>query len=122
MKKAILAFVVVVWSCMSFGHAFAATPLGVTKQVSMAGTGGLEVAARKCADKVGTGEWQSCIAHHDGLYSLNRDGSVSRNYVRDEKAPQPRDGEVECLADGFATIGGQVVWEVRENPSCHFKK
>ena len=123
MKKAVLAALVISLAFVSSAHASDWTSMGVTKDVSMAGTGGLDIAARKCADKVGTGEWQSCVAHHDGLYTLNKNGSVSRNYVRAEKAPKPQDaGEVICKAGGFVNKNGQIVWEVPESPNCRFAK
>lgn len=122
MKKVIFA-VLVFLAFVSSAQAGEWTSMGVTKDVSMAGTGGLDVAARKCADKVGTDAWQACVAHHDGLYTLNRDGSVSRNYVRAEKAPKPHDaGEVVCTAGGFVNKNGQIVYEVPENPKCRVAK
>lgn len=119
MKKISLLFAVVVLSFLSFGKAFADTPLGVTKQVSMAGSGGLDVAAHKCAPLVGTGEWQACVSHHDGLYSLNKDGTISRNYTREAAAPKPHeDGEIVCAAQGFSSKNGQIVWGVQADSAC----
>lgn len=119
MKKISLLFAVVVLSFLSFGKAFADTPLGITKQVSMAGSGGLDVAAVKCADKVGTDAWQGCVAHHDGLYSLNKDGTISRNYVREAAAPKPHeDGEIVCVAQGFTSKNGQISWGVQSEADC----
>ena len=61
-----------------------ATTLERTGEV--AGTAGLNVAAKKCASLEGTREWQTCVAHYDGLY-IKRNGTIVRSYNLSGDAP-----------------------------------
>lgn len=63
------------------------------KAGEIAGTAGLEVAAKKCASLEGTKEWQACVAHYDGLYTKSN-GSIKRSYVISPDAPKPT-GQIE---------------------------
>lgn len=118
MKKVFLLYIVAVLSFLSFGHAYAAS--GPTKHVVVAGSGGLDVAARECAPFLGQPSWQACVAHHDGLYTPNTDGSISRNYVRDHLAPKPNlDGPVTCVAEFVKMPSGDIGWAFPANQTCN---
>ncbi|TAN36523.1 hypothetical protein EPN27_00680 [Patescibacteria group bacterium] len=117
MKKSLfvvaLAFVAIIGSS---GSAYAAGP---TKHVVVAGSGGLDVAAKECAPHLGQPSWQACVAHHDGLYTPNADGSISRNYIRVDDAPAPNaDGPITCEAKFVAMQNGDIGWEFPTNPKC----
>ena len=57
------------------------------KTGEIAGTAGLAVAADKCAPLEGSKEWQSCVAHYDGLYTKNN-GVIKRSYTPSGDAPK----------------------------------
>ena len=57
-----------------------------TKTGEIAGTAGLQVAAKKCASLEGTKDWQACVAHYDGLYT-KRNGTIVRSYNLSADAP-----------------------------------
>src|SRR5271169_1262399 len=59
----------------------------------IAGTAGLDVAAKKCAPLEGTREWQTCVSHYDGLYT-KRNGIIMRSYTLSADAPVPT-GQIE---------------------------
>ena len=63
------------------------------KKGEIAGSAGLEVAAKKCAALEGSREWQTCVAHYDGLYTKSN-GVIKRSYVQSADAPKPS-GQVE---------------------------
>ena len=63
------------------------------KTGEVAGTAGLDVAAKKCAPLEGTREWQACVAHYDGLYTKSN-GVIKRSYSLSADAPKPT-GQVE---------------------------
>lgn len=99
------------------GSAYAAS--GPTKHVVVAGSGGLDTAAKECAPYLGQPSWQACVAHHDGLYTPNADGSISRNYLRDTLAPKPNDGgPVTCVAEFVAMPNGDIGWAFPVSPTC----
>lgn len=64
-----------------------------TKTGEIAGTAGLEVAAKKCAPLEGSKEWQACVAHYDGLY-FKSDGVIKRGYELSANSPKPT-GKIE---------------------------
>lgn len=64
-----------------------------TKTGEVAGTAGLEVAAKNCAQLEGTRDWQACVAHYDGLY-FKSDGAIKRGYELSENSPKPT-GQIE---------------------------
>ena len=125
MKKIFVLVVLHLLLFVGLGSARAGTwsSSGITSDVSIPGSGGLDVATHKCAKFVGTLDWQSCVAHHDGLYSLGVDGSINRNYVRPADSPKPNpSGELICKASGFVNKSGQIVWEIPDNPLCRAVK
>ena len=71
----------------------ASGPVTFEKKGEVAGTAGLEVAAKKCASLEGSREWQTCVAHYDGLYTKSN-GVIKRSYVPSVDAPKPS-GQVE---------------------------
>lgn len=94
----ILAGVVGLSACASNGG------VAFEKKGEVAGTAGLEVAAKKCAALEGSREWQSCVAHYDGLYTKSN-GVIKRSYVPSTDAPKPS-GQVE-------TCHIKAVWDSR---------
>jgi hypothetical protein len=63
------------------------------KTGEVAGTAGLNVAAKKCASLEGAREWQECVAHYDGLYTMSN-GTIKRSYAISSDAPKPT-GQIE---------------------------
>ena len=70
-----------------------AETITIEKTGEVAGTAGLDVAVKKCAPLEGTREWQTCVAHYDGLYT-KRDGIILRSYKLSADAPVPT-GQIE---------------------------
>lgn len=66
------------------------------KRGEVAGSAGLEVAAKKCAALEGGREWQTCVAHYDGLYTKSN-GVIKRSYVQSVDAPKPS-GQIESCS------------------------
>ncbi len=117
MKKA--SFVVTLALAAIFGLTGSVHAAGPTKHVVVAGTGGLDVAAKECASHLGQPSWQSCVAHHDGLYTPNKDGTISRNYIRADTAPKPNaDGPIACVAELIKIPNGDIGWAFPVNPAC----
>lgn len=115
MKKVSIAVMVLVFGLM--GSVYAAS--GPTKYVEVAGSGGLNVAAKECALFLGQASWQACVAHHDGLYTPSADGTISRNYARSESAPIPNvGGPVACVAELVVMPNGDIGWVFSKNPTC----
>lgn len=85
----ILAVAIALTGCAGAGE----KGLVYEKTGEVAGTGGLEVAAQKCAQLEGTRDWQACVAHYDGLYTKSN-GAIKRSYVQSSEAPKPT-GQVE---------------------------
>lgn len=69
------------------------SPVTFTKTGEVAGTAGLEVAAKQCAPLEGSSEWQACVAHYDGLYTKSN-GTIKRSYAISADAPRPT-GKIE---------------------------
>lgn len=121
MKKALFVVLAVVSIVGLSGSAYAAS--GPTKYVAIPGSSGLEVAAKECAPFLGQPSWQACVAHHDGLYTPASDGSINRNYVRDELATKPNSmGPVECEAEFVKMPNGDIGWAIPSNPKCKWGK
>lgn len=98
-----VAVVVLLSGCAGTG-----TEISFTKPGEVAGSGGLKAAKERCANKKGTEEWQSCLAHHDGLYTEDANGNPVRNFTKPDTAPQPSaDGSVK-------TCRQKVTWNTRE--------
>lgn len=117
MKKALLVVLAVVSIVGLSSSANAAS--GPTKHVVVAGSGGLDVAAKECSPLLGQSSWQACVAHHDGLYTPNADGSISRNYIRVDDAPAPNaGGPVTCVAEFVKLPNGDIGWAFPANPIC----
>jgi len=118
MKKALFVVVLALVSILGLsGSAYAAS--GPTKHVVVAGSGGLDVAAKECAPLLGQPSWQACVAHHDGLYEPASAGSINRNFVRDELATKPNaGGPVTCVAEFVKMPNGDIGWAFPANPIC----
>lgn len=63
-----------------------AAEVSFNKTGEVAGTAGLKVAVKKCAELEGSREWQTCVAHYDGLYTKS-DGVIKRSYQLSPDAP-----------------------------------
>lgn len=121
MKK-VMPLVVLLFSflCVSVSANAASGP---TKHVVIAGSGGLEVAAKECAPFLGQPSWQACVAHHDGLYTPNADGSISRGYIRNEFVSKPNaDGPVKCVAEFVKMPNGDIGWVFPADLICKTAK
>ena len=66
-----------------------------TRTGEVAGTAGLDVAAKQCAPLEGTRDWQACVAHYDGLYTKSN-GTIKRSYATSPDAPRPTGQIVKC--------------------------
>lgn len=99
--------------------ACAGIDIGPVKQVTfektgeVAGTAGLGVAAKKCAQYEGTPEWQTCVAHYDGLYTKSG-GAIKRSYGLSEDAPKQTGRVEKCTM----TATWDSVSEVMTYSSC----
>ena len=97
-KVFVLVGVVALSACAS------SDKVSFVKKGEVPGSAGLEVAAKKCAPLEGSREWQTCVAHYDGLYTKS-DGVIKRSYVPSVDAPTPT-GQVE-------TCSIKAVWDSR---------
>jgi hypothetical protein len=90
----ILAAAMSISACSTVG--LGDNTVSFVKKGEVAGTAGLEVAARKCASLEGTKGWQTCVAHYDGLYTKSN-GVIKRNYERASDAPKPTGHLEQCV-------------------------
>lgn len=83
----------------------------------IAGTGGLDIAAKRCAQYEGTQEWQTCVAHHDGLYTKSG-GVIKRSYGLSEDAPKPTGKVEKCnMAATWDSVAEVMTYSSCERPT-----
>lgn len=100
-KLLIFSVAMALTACGSIGYN--ENTVSFVKKGEVAGTAGLVVAASKCASLEGTREWQTCVAHYDGLYTKSN-GVIIRGYERSVDAPDPTGHLEQCIIKSTLNI------------------